>query len=36
MVQNRSKYSNVVELGSHDKWRAHMGGMGIGNKPKTW
>jgi hypothetical protein len=27
--------SNVVGLGSHDKGRAHMGGMGIGRKPKT-
>jgi hypothetical protein len=25
----------VVGLGSHDKGRAHMGGMGIGKKPKT-
>jgi hypothetical protein len=30
-----SKYNNVVRLGSHDKGRAHMGGMGIGRKPKT-
>jgi hypothetical protein len=29
------KYSNVVGLGSHDKERAHMGGMGIGRKSKT-
>jgi hypothetical protein len=27
--------SNVVGLGSHAKGRAHMGGMGIGRKPKT-
>jgi hypothetical protein len=26
---------NVVGLGSHDKGRAHTGGMGIGRKPKT-
>jgi hypothetical protein len=25
----------VVGLGSHDKARAHMGGMGIGKKPKN-
>jgi hypothetical protein len=25
----------VVGIGSHDKGRAHMGGMGIGRKPKT-
>jgi hypothetical protein len=25
----------VVGLGSHDKERAHTGGMGIGKKPKT-
>jgi hypothetical protein len=29
------KYSKVVGLGSHDKGRAHTGGMGIGSKPKT-
>jgi hypothetical protein len=29
------KGSNVVGLGSHTKGRAHMGGMGIGRKPKT-
>jgi hypothetical protein len=28
------KYTNVVGLGSHDKWRAHMGGMELGSKPK--
>jgi hypothetical protein len=28
------KYSTVVELGSHAKGRPHMGGMGIGRKPK--
>jgi hypothetical protein len=34
-VRSRAnKYSNVVGLGSHDKGRAHMGGMGIGKKPK--
>jgi hypothetical protein len=32
----KDKYSNVVGFGSHDKGRAHMGGMGIGRKPKTW
>jgi hypothetical protein len=26
---------HVVGLGSHDKGRAHMGGMGIGRKSKT-
>jgi hypothetical protein len=30
-----SEYSSVVGLGSHDKGRTHMGGMGIGKKPKT-
>jgi hypothetical protein len=25
----------VVELGSHDKGRTYMGGMGIGRKPKN-
>jgi hypothetical protein len=25
----------VLELGSHDKGRAHTGGMGIGKKAKT-
>jgi hypothetical protein len=25
----------MVALGSHDKGRAHTGGMGIGRKPKT-
>jgi hypothetical protein len=30
-----TKYSNVVGLGSHDKGRAHTGGMGIGKKPKN-
>jgi hypothetical protein len=25
----------VVELGSHDKGRAHTGNIGIGRKPKT-
>jgi hypothetical protein len=29
------KYSNVVGLESHDKRRAHTGGMGIDRKPKT-
>jgi hypothetical protein len=28
-LQILSKYSNVVELGSHDKGRAPTGGMGI-------
>jgi hypothetical protein len=28
------KYRNVVGLGSHDKGRAHTGGMGIGTIPK--
>jgi hypothetical protein len=28
------KYSNVIGLGSHDKVSSHMGGMGIGKKPK--
>jgi hypothetical protein len=28
-------YNNVVGIGSHDKGRAHTGGMGIGKKPKT-
>jgi hypothetical protein len=34
-LQILSKYSNVVGLGSHDKGRADMGGMGIGKKLKT-
>jgi hypothetical protein len=34
-LQSKGKYSNVVEPGSHDKGKAHMGGMGIGKKPKT-
>jgi hypothetical protein len=29
------KCSNVVELGSQDKGRAHTGDIGIGRKPKT-
>jgi hypothetical protein len=33
--RSRGKYSNVIGLGSHDKWRAHVGGMGIGRKLKT-
>jgi proteasome assembly chaperone (PAC2) family protein len=35
-LQILGKYSNVVGLGSHDKGRAHMGGMGVGKKPKNW
>jgi hypothetical protein len=31
----KGKCSNVVGLGSHDKWRAHMRGMGISRKSKT-
>jgi hypothetical protein len=34
-LQIKGKCSNVVGLGSQDKGRAHMGGMGIGRKPKT-
>jgi hypothetical protein len=30
-----NKESNVVGLGSHDKGRAHMGGVGIGRRSKT-
>jgi hypothetical protein len=29
-----NKYSNVIGLWSHDKARAHKGGMRIGKKPK--
>jgi hypothetical protein len=29
------KCSNMVELGSHDKGKAHTGDTGIGRKPKT-
>jgi hypothetical protein len=29
------KYSDVVGLGSHDKGRAHTGGIGIDKKHKT-
>jgi hypothetical protein len=28
------KYSNIVGLPSHNKGRAHVGGMGIGRKQK--
>jgi hypothetical protein len=33
-LQIKGKYSNVIELWSHDKARAHKGGMRIGKKPK--
>jgi hypothetical protein len=29
-IVDLGKFSNVIGLGSHDKVRAHMGGMGIG------
>jgi hypothetical protein len=38
LSQNQTKTSaksNVVGLGSHDKEKAHKGGMEIGSKPKT-
>jgi hypothetical protein len=33
--RSSANYSNVIGLGSHDKGRAYMGGMGIGKKPRT-
>jgi hypothetical protein len=34
-ILDLDKCSNTVGLGSHDKGRAHTGGIGIGRKPIT-
>jgi hypothetical protein len=34
--RSRENTAMWLDLGSHDKGRAHMGDMGIGRKPKIW
>jgi lipid-binding SYLF domain-containing protein len=36
VFRSRAKAVMLLDLGHMLKGRAHMGGMGIGRKPKTW